>query len=133
MNTNFNNWKTIADALVPACKEAVTNVAKAGKGHVQDHIKANNQVRTGFMLNSVYASTPNGSDYAGGDKALAEEKPSGDNEAIVGVAANYAVFPNYGTIHQAPNPFWEPGIEETKADLDNAMSDIAKKLEDAGK
>jgi HK97 gp10 family phage protein len=133
MSNNFNNWKAIADALAPACKDAVSSVAKAGKGHVQDHIKANNQVITGNMLNSVYASTPNGSDYAGGEKALPEEKSSGDNEAIIGVAMSYSIFPNYGAVHQAGHAFFEPGIDETQVDLDNAMSDIAKKLEDAGK
>lgn len=133
MSNSFNNWEAIANALIPACTEAVSNTAKAGKTHVQEVIQANGQVRTGFMLSSVYASTPQGSDYAGGDKALAEEKPSSETEAIIGVAAEYAIYPNYGTIHQAARPFFEPGLDLTQADFDRELETLAKKLEEAGK
>lgn len=133
MSNSFNNWEKIADALIPACSEAVDATAKAGKSHVQEHIQANGQVRTGFMLGSVYASSPLGSDYSGGDKALPEEKPSSETEAIIGVAAEYAIFPNYGTVHQAPKPFFEPGIDQTRADFDQSLEGVAKKLEEAGK
>ena len=119
--------------LIPACEQAVDTTAKAGKVHVQDQIKANNQVRTGEMLNSVYASTPLGSDYQGGQDMLPEEKPTNETEAIVGVASNHGVFPNYGTVHQAPRPFFEPGLDATASDFDAALEQVKLRIEEAGK
>ena len=133
MSNSFNNWSNIANALIPASTEAVDSVAKAGKKHVQDQIQANGQVKTGFMLESVYASTPLGSDYTGGDKALPEEKPSSDTEAVIGVAANYGVFNEMGTVRMSPKPFFFPAMEQTKADFDSALEGIAIKMEEAGK
>jgi len=129
----YNNWAAIANALTPACEQAVSDVAKAAKTHVQDQIKANNQVRTGEMLNSVYASTPQGSDYQGGEHMLPEEKPQSNTEAIVGVASDHGVFPELGTIHQAPKPYFSPALERTRQDLDDSMEIVAKTVEQAGK
>lgn len=134
MADTWNNWQAVADALIPACTEAVTTTAKAGKAHVQEVITANGQVLTGNMLKSVYASTPEGSDYDSSiDRGLPEVKPTSDTEAVIGVSAGYSIFPNYGTIHQAPHPFFEPGIDQTNADFESALEGIAKKLEDAAK
>lgn len=133
MSNSFNNWEAIANALVPACQEAVSDTAKAGKEHVQEHIKANNQIRTGQMFNSVYASTPLGSDYQGGEHMLPEEKPSSETEAIVGVASDHGIFPELGTVHQASKPYFSPGMDQTRSDFDKAMENLAKKLEEASK
>lgn len=133
MADTWNNWQKVADALIPACEAGLDTTAKAGKGHVQEVITANGQIRTGEMIGSVYASTPLGSDYQGGQNMLPEIKPSRELEAVVGVASDHGIFPNYGTIHQAPHPFFEPGIDQTNADFDAALEDIAKKLEDAAK
>jgi HK97 gp10 family phage protein len=133
MSNSFNNWSNIADMLIPACTEAVDSTAKAGKVHIQDQIKANNQVRTGAMLNSVYASTPMGSDYQGGQDMLPEEKPTNETEAIIGVASDHGIFPELGTVHQAPHPYFSPGMDLTQNDFDTALENLAKKIEEAGK
>jgi HK97 gp10 family phage protein len=133
MSGAFNNWAALANALEPACEEAVTTTAKAGKGHVEEHIKANGQVRTGRMLGSVYASTPQGSDYHGGEQMLPEEKPTSKTEAVIGVAAEYGVYNELGTVHMSGKPFFSPGLEQTKDDLDKALEGVAKKLEEVAK
>lgn len=133
MSDSFNNWQAIADALIPACEQAVTDTAKAGKGHFQEQIQTNGQVRTGFMLGSVYASTPQGSDYTGGDKALPEEKPSSNTEAIIGVAAEYGIFNDMGTVHMSGKPIAAPAMDRTREDFDKAMQGVVKALEDAAK
>lgn len=133
MSNSFNNWENIANALIPACIEAVDTTAKAGKVHVQDQIQANGQVRSGEMLGSVYASTPNGSDYKGGQNMLPEEKPTNETEAIIGVASDHGIFPELGTVHQAPHPYFSPGMDLTQNDFDTALETLAKKLEEAGK
>jgi len=86
------------------------------------------------MLKSVYASTPEGSDYQSDvERSLPEVKPENNQEAIIGVSADYSVFPNYGTIHQPPRPFWEPAMDRVQLDFEVGMEDLAKRLEDAGK
>lgn len=130
MSSAFNRWNDLANALPGLCSEAVSQVARAGKEHVQEHIRANNQIRTGRMLNGIYASTPEGSDYAGGEKALPEEKPSSDTEAIVGAATEYSIFNEMGTVHMSAKPFFIPGFDDTRSDLDQAMQQLAQKLED---
>src|SRR5256885_5971079 len=130
MSNSFNNWANIANALIPASTEAVDSVAKAGKKHVQDQIQANGQVRSGEMLGSVYASTPMGSDYQGGEHMLPEEKPTNETEAIIGVASDHGIFPELGTVHQAPRPYFSPGMDLTQNDFDAALETLAKKLEE---
>jgi len=129
--SSFNHFKKVVDAITPASKGLVSSVARGGAVHVRTQIESNGQVLTGNMLKSVYASTPEGSDYKSVDRGLPEVTPDKDTEAIIGVAASYSVFPNYGTIHQSPNPFWEPGVERTSRDLAAGMSDLANKLEEA--
>jgi hypothetical protein len=85
------------------------------------------------MIGSVYASTPLGSDYKGGQNMLPEIKPANELEAVVGVASDHGIFPNNGTVFQAPHPFFEPGISQTDKDFDAALKVVAVKLEDAAK
>jgi len=122
----INKWEDIADAIITTAKKAVVDVANIGAQNVQDQIAANSQVRTGFMMGSVYASTSDGSDYSNGsdERSLPEVKPESDMEAIVGVGAKYAIFPNYGTMHQGAKPFFEPAILKTQDDLDQAVVQI---------
>jgi len=134
MSRSFNNWSNIANAIESACTEIVSSVARNGAGEVRNQIQANGQVLSGNMLKSVYASTPEGSDYQSDVKrSLPEVKPENSTEAIIAVSADYSVFPNYGTVHQAPKPFWEPAMERVQLDFEVGLEDLAKKLEEAGK
>jgi HK97 gp10 family phage protein len=133
MADTWNNWLKVADALTPACREAVTNTARAGEIHVKAQIVTNGQVLTGNMLKSVYSSTPDGSSYETVDRGLPEITPENETEAILAVSVDYAQFPNYGTVHQSAKPFWEPGLDQMAGDFDTQMGIVAQKLEDAGK
>jgi hypothetical protein len=131
MADNFNHFQQIADALPGVLSQMVRKTAQDAKGNVQAHIVANGQVDTGFMLNSVYTVTSEGSDYKGGERAFPQvEAPLDDQTAIVAVAAEYAAFPNYGTSHQTGHAFWEPGLEEARESLDAGLKLVADKLGD---
>jgi len=133
MADQWNNWLKVAEALVPACREAVTKTAQAGEIHVKAQIVMNGQVDTGNMLKSVYSSTPDGSSYETVDRGLPEITPENETEAILAVSADYAIFPELGTVHQSAKPFFYPGVEQMKGDFDTEMGIVAQKLEDAGK
>jgi HK97 gp10 family phage protein len=134
MANSFNNWQAIADALIPACKDAVANTAQKAQSNIQDVIKTNGQIDTGRMYNGIYNVSAEGSNYPGGDKMLPDvPKPESELEATVAAGAEYSVFQNNGTIYIAPRPFFEPGMDRTRADFDAAMETVAKRLEDAAK
>src|SRR5437899_1037522 len=121
MADEWNNWLKVADAMTPACREAVTKTAQAGEIHVKAQIVMNGQVDTGNMLKSVYASTPDGSSYETVDRGLPEITPENETEAILAVSADYSIFPNWGTIHQAAKPFWEPALDAMAGDFETQM------------
>jgi HK97 gp10 family phage protein len=131
MAEEFNHWLDVANAMEPACSEAVSKAARAGEMHVATQIIINGQVLTGNMLNSVYSSTPEGSTYESVDRGLPEVTPESSSEAIIGVSADYAIFPNYGTVYQSARPFWEPGLDDTAGDYEQAMEEVVQKLEAA--
>jgi hypothetical protein len=133
MATNFNNWNKVADSIKPACKLVVKKTAQDGEGNVKAEIQAKGLIDTGFMFNSVYNITSDSSTYKGGAKAFPELARPGETEAYIAVAAEYAVYPNYGTIYQAARPFFEPGIERTRAGFDKAMQLIKQKMEEAAR
>lgn len=129
MASNTNNWQQIADTLPKVTSQAVRKTALDAEGNIKAHIVANDQVDTGFMLGSVYVVTSDFSDYSGGPRALPEvAAPTDEQTACVAVAAEYAVFPNYGTVNQVGNAFFEPGMDEARIALDAAVALIAKKL-----
>jgi hypothetical protein len=86
---------------VKALAKAATNAAIAAlafqiEGQTKANIVANNQVDTGFMLNSVYSVTPGGSTYGETGSGNAERtiapEVSVNEGAAVAVGAEYAAF-----------------------------------------
>jgi HK97 gp10 family phage protein len=127
---NTNNWAAMADALGKEMGKVVVGTAKDAKKNIQARIRSNGQVRTGFMHDSVYTVTSEGSDYKGGALAFSEVAgPENNQEAFVAVAATYAQYPNNGTRYQPANPFFEPGMEDTKPDFEARMEAAAKDLD----
>jgi HK97 gp10 family phage protein len=130
---SFNHWNNVASAIKPAMKAVVRKVALDGEGNVKAEIQANDLIDTGFMFNSVYNITSDSSTYTGGGKAFPELARPGEMEAYIVVAAEYAIYPNYGTVHQPPRPFFEPGIERTRAGFDKAMQLLKQRMEAAAR
>jgi len=89
-------FKAVDNDLLPMILE---QLAQQGEGQVKANINANNQIDTGFMVNSVYAVGPKSYDTYGqverhgkkGQTPAARIKPRKDT-AIVAVAAEYAIY-----------------------------------------
>jgi hypothetical protein len=125
MTTSYNHFPKIASALETALGQVVRKTAFDGQANVQAQIRANGQIDTSFMINSVYTVTDQGSTYQGGDKAFPEVGPLPEKfSAFLAVAANYAGYQNYGTTRITARPFWEPGIEKTQQGFDQALAAI---------
>jgi HK97 gp10 family phage protein len=110
----FNHFPQIAARLKPACRQIVTNATL----YTRDAVQGGAAVRTGFMKGAVYAVTPDGNSTYGqvsptekDSYLLPEVRPDNDMTGIVGCAANYSIYVNYGTRFQAAQPFFEPGVE----------------------
>ncbi len=125
---SFNHFGNIADALPHVLGQVVRKTAFDCAGNIQGFIRSNGQVDTGFMLNSVYTVTDEGSTYAGGADALPEVSGADLTTAYVAVAASYAIFQNYGTRYMPGRPFFEPGVEKTRPEFEAALSKIEAKL-----
>lgn len=125
----FNHFPQIADQLDKALSKVVKATAFKAQANIQSQIQANGQIDTGFMMNSVYAVTSDGSTYSGGEHALPEvEAPPDNKTAYVAVGALYGIYQNYGTRYLPPRPFFEPGIEATQPDFEAALSAIESQL-----
>jgi len=84
----------------------------------------------GFMKSSVYSVLPDGtSDYGanaidppGDAYLLPEESTPSDMSGIVGVAANYGEFVNYGTYKMAAQPFFDQAAEAAGSEFEAAFA-----------
>lgn len=132
----YNHFPSITEKLDKAISQVIRKTAFDGQGNIQRRIQANGQVDTGFMLNSVYVKTNESSTY--GQSGVGPPKgaslnaeiaaPPDDKTAYIVGGASYTPFPNYGTVHQAAKPFWEPGIEDTRPGFEAAMSKLEEYL-----
>ena len=130
----YNHFGSIAEALHGACAKVVKKTCFDGQANIQGYIRTNGQIDTGFMLNSVYVRLLDESTYNGGDKALEQvEAPPDDVTGYIAVAANYAIWQNYGTRFQKARPFFEPGIEQTRPGFVAAVAAIQDALAEAAR
>jgi hypothetical protein len=134
MQKSFNNWQKVADSIRPAGKLVIKKTAFDGEAQVKAQITANDQVATGFMRSSVYVVLSDQSTYKGGQDALAQvARPTNELEAIIAVAAYYAIIQEFGSIYQPGRPFFKPSMERVRASFDKAMLLPKQKMEEAAK
>ncbi len=121
MMAGFNRWALLAAKIKPACQKGVKATAHAMVANIQGPAPR----RTGFMADNVYMSAWDESTYGQGPAPptddvylLPEEKPGDDMSAIVGAAADYSAFVNYGTRYMAAQPFFDQGVETTQGEFE---------------
>ena len=138
----FNHWPQIAAALKPGVQRAVTNTAKAIGGLASDGAPK----LSGWMADNVYTVTPlEGSTYGqagappGPSSAylLPEQQPPDDMSAVVGAAANYSVYVEFGHhVHNSStyvpaNPWFFPAVEQGRALLEAELKAVSSELEES--
>lgn len=120
----FNHFGPIAEQL----PKAASQIIRAAALKIEADAKRLAPVDTGFLKSSIYASTSQGSDYSGTGGALPEVTPSSDQEAIVGVGAEYAQYVEYGTWKMQAQPFLTPAAEAQRQPFLDAMTKLEDKL-----
>ena len=107
----YNRFPQISEELQSVLSQVVSKTAFDCQGNIQGFIRANGQVDTGFMLNSVHV-----------------EDGASDLNKFVVVGASYGIYQNYGTRYMPGRPFFEPGVEQTRPGFESAISAIESRL-----
>ena len=122
MATSFNHYSQLATAFHEACKQVVIKTAmdmaaEAASRAVRD---------TGFMANSIYTVTSEGSTYTGGSSKSLPQVPGPENDttAYVAVGASYSLYVEMGTVHSPDQPFFYPAVEATRGPFEAALATI---------
>src|SRR5690242_5901592 len=134
----YNILPEVAAKMLEGLEGIVNKTAFDIQAEAQKTIRANDQVDTGFMFNSVYTEVGSGDNKhpysdAGapvkeGQELLPEvEKPKKYN-AVVAVAANYGYFQEFGTVHQPARPFLTPAVEKVRPEYDKALALLEAKM-----
>lgn len=119
---DFNRFPQIANALAAAIVQANKEIADSAVDNIKAHIIANGQVVTGTMLDSVHDET-----QTDGSQNVVVDAQNEEGEY-------YAAYPNYGTVRQPPNPFFEPGLQDTADnDVEPALDGIVAAMARAGR
>jgi len=113
MADSFNHFADIAVALPGALETVITKTAFDAQANIQAQIRANDQVDTGNMLNSVHV-----------------EDGEDDLTKYVVVGASYGWYQNYGTKFIAARPFFEPGLDATRPGFEAAISAVEQKFKE---
>lgn len=133
MAESFNHFGQIAAALDQASQQIPRKTAL----DIQAGYAANAPRDTGFMANSAYVTTIDSSTYGNAGTPpkdaylLPEEKPVDKYTAIVAVGANYAIYPELGTVHMAPRPAFYPAIDAARPGFEAATAAIKDAMERA--
>lgn len=125
----FNHFPEIEAAMREALSEIIRKAALDCEADAKDRAP----VQTGFLRNSIYSVTHEGSDYGqGGGGAmpkdatlLPEIAPAEDAlTAYVAVGANYGAFVELGTSRMRAQPYLIPAAEAIKPALSEAVSHL---------
>jgi len=125
-----NRWNILASELKPSLQKGLQTTGVQMVANIQ----ANAPRRTGFMADNVYVSGPLVSTYGAGgspssDEAylLPEVTPQDEYSAIVGAAADYSIWVNFGHHTRSgsfvpANPFFDRGVEQTRGQFETIMA-----------
>lgn len=131
---SFNHFSKIAEEFDRLQSEVVAKTCLDLEAAEKAQIRANGQIDTGFMVNSVYSRTSQSSTYSvigspSKGAALPQvDAPPNNKTGYVGVAASYGFWQNYGTHTQPARPFVEPAIETVRPGFEAALGAIETKL-----
>src|SRR5579872_2648564 len=118
MTADFNHFPELAAALPGWMRDVSIKSAK----DVVDKAVTNAPHDTGFLQSSIYYSAHGASTYGQGIQSppgdasiLPEEMPETDQDVIVGVAANYGPYVEYGTAHGPAQPYLIPAADAAES------------------
>lgn len=135
MDDEFNHFDQIADALPGVLSQVVRKTAF----DIQAGYQARAPRDTSFMANSAYVVTSDESTYGQHASAPAKdgyllpevERPDEPTTAYMAIGANYAEFPEFGTVHQPAQPALYPAVDAARGPFEDALSAVEARLKEA--
>jgi hypothetical protein len=130
----YNHLPQLIEALHKAMSEHVTKTAhEVRAGAVQ-----RSPDRSGFLESTIYLVTHDASTYGQGvqqppeDASLLPEvdKPENDQTAYIAVGADYGLYVELGTVHDAAHPYLIPAADaarsafESPSHLEGALAKV---------
>lgn len=136
MAESFNRFPELIARQDKLLSLAVTKTCFDLEAAIKAKIRANGQIDTGFMVNSVYSRTYDSSTYSNVGQPTKKdaqafdevERPSDNKTGYVAIAASYGIYQNYGTRFQPGRPFLEPSIDLVRPEFEVALAAIDKSL-----
>jgi len=104
------NFKWATEAGLATAANAVMDTAF----EIETDAKLKAAVDTGFMRNSIFVEPD-------------ENPPENTIAATVGVAAEYGIHVDQGTVNQKAQPFFTPAVEKGRKSFKDKMSKAFKK------
>jgi HK97 gp10 family phage protein len=128
----FNHFPDIIKKLHEAEHRIVEETAQ----DIADGYNKHAPRDTGYAASSAYIKTSDKSTYGSGGAEppkgvtpLPEvDKPENDTTAYAAVAAPYAIYPELGTIHQAPQPAFYPAVQDAERTFEDRLRNIEEYL-----
>ena len=136
--TSQVNWyeDEVMLALENATDELLQAAAFQLEAHTKVNIRSNGQIDTGFMLNSVYALYPDGSDTYDATHASGNyQNRNGDSVARGlaprrsledGAGAGVAVGAEYAAYQEQQNSFLYRALEQVRDDIGGIIQQVAR-------
>ncbi len=128
--TGFNHFPQIADRIKPFCQRVVKETGR----QVQGWAKSEAPYKTGFLQGNIYLADWEGSDYGGGGPPpgdsyrLPEVKPDNDTSAIVGAAANYSIYLEFGTRYMPAHPYFYKAVDLARPFFEGELMKLEAEL-----
>jgi len=124
--TQFYHAQVVA-AIERATNKVLRQIAFQGEALTKVNINTNDQIDTGFMINSVYAKAPNDNNFSDAkaraearnpDAQMSPEIATGTNEALIAVGAEYAVY------QEAHKSFLWKAVEQLRAEFPQIVKTV---------
>lgn len=115
------------DELKAAIAGATEDALFEGGVVLQEAAAARAPRASGTLAESAYTATESKSNYAKRSAVYRKEVKPGRGQAVVGFAAFYARFKEFGTRSLAAEPFLRPALDGEAARIGKRIVDVMKK------
>jgi HK97 gp10 family phage protein len=121
-------WDELSDQMRTAFSQMVRKAAF----DIQANAAQAAPVDTGFLKNSIYVVTSEGSTYGQGggkgDMAPEVDAVESPTEATIAVGASYGIYMEYGTAHSAAHPYMTPAVDKVQPLFEQAIGALESHL-----
>lgn len=116
-------------AIDGASDEFLTKLAFQGEGYAKVNVQTNEQIDTGFMINSIYGMGPDGDHrakaeseaHAAADRPMAPEIELEEHQAAIHAAAEYAAY------QEMRRSFLYRAVEQLRRDAYGIIHEVARR------